>query len=63
MAEDEIRLQGFDSGEARKGPGYDIAYFRKKRGITTQQAAPIIRDSKGSRSEADIAALRLRGKG
>ena len=62
LAENEIKLDGLDRRLERKGPGYTVGYFRKKHGLTTQQAARIIRDSSGNRDDADFAALRLRGK-
>ena len=62
MAEEEIRVPETDIVRERRGPGYTVSYFRKKHGLTTYQAARIIRDSRGDRRAADAAALRLRGK-
>jgi hypothetical protein len=62
LAEDEIKFFGVNRGQERRGPGYTVGYFRKKHGLTTQQAARIIRDSRGNRNDADFAALRLKGK-
>lgn len=57
---DETKIDGFAGVRARRGPGYDVAYFRKKQGLTTLQAARIVRDANGDRGEADVAAWRLK---
>jgi hypothetical protein len=51
------------TSNAVAGPGYELRYFARKHGLTTAQAAQIIRRFGNDRAKLNAAAVQLRRSG
>ncbi|MDP9812607.1 homogentisate 1,2-dioxygenase [Rhizobium tibeticum] len=60
MADDKSKRGGADRGRVSASEGYEVAYFAKKHGISTEDAKRIIKTHGPDRDACDKAANRMK---
>lgn len=60
MSDDLTNRGAQDRARVSGSEGYEVEYFARKHGITTEQARQLIREVGNSREELDAAAERLK---
>ena len=63
MADDKGKRGGADRRTVSAGKGYEVSYFARKHGVTTQQARELIARVGNNREKLNAAAEQLKGKG
>jgi len=63
MADDKSKRGGADRRTVSAGEGYEVSYFARKHGMTTQQARDLIASIGNDRDKLNQAAEQLKGKG
>lgn len=62
MADNKSKRGGADRGRVAAGEGYEVSYFARKHGITSDQARDIIKKVGNDRDKLNAAAGKLKGK-
>ena len=62
MADDKSKRGGPDARLVATGQAYEVRYFAKKHGLTSEQATKIIAKAGPSREKANSAAEKLKGR-
>lgn len=62
MEDDKANTGGRDRDRVAGGQGYEVDYFARKHGITTDQARDLIKAHGNNREKLDVAAQALTGK-
>ena len=60
MADNKAKRGGADRRRIAAKEPYEVSYFRRKHGITLEQARKIIKDTGGDREKANAAAERAK---
>ncbi|MBB4003228.1 DUF3606 domain-containing protein [Aurantimonas endophytica] len=60
MADDKSKKDGRDWAKVSASEPYEVSYFAKKHGLTSEQAREIIKKHGPTRSDADAAAERMK---
>lgn len=60
MADDKTKRGAQDRSRAAAGQDYELEYFAKKHGISTEQARTLIKQHGNDRAKLDEAAKRLK---
>ena len=60
MADDKSKRGGTDRKRVAAGQGYEVTYFARKHGITTEQARKLIKDIGNDREKLNAAAAKLK---
>ncbi|WP_428970391.1 DUF3606 domain-containing protein [Sphingomonas sp. Xoc002] len=60
MADDKSKRGAGDRARVAGGEGYEVSYFAKKHGITTQQAEDLIKKVGNDREKLNEAAEKLK---
>ena len=63
MADNKNKRGGADRRTVAAGEGYELSYFARKHGITTQRARDLIASVGNDREKLNAAAEELKGKG
>jgi hypothetical protein len=63
LADNKGKRGGADRRTVAAGEGYEVSYFARKHGITTQQARELIASVGNDREKLNAAAEALTGKG
>jgi hypothetical protein len=61
MPDDKSKRGEPDRGKVAGGEGYEVEYFARKHGITSQQAQDLIKRHGNNREKLDAAAAKLKG--
>ena len=60
MADDKSKRGEADRREVAAGEGYEVSYFARKHGISTEQAQKLIAEVGNDRAKLDAAAERVK---
>jgi hypothetical protein len=62
MADDKSKRGAQDRRRVSASEPYEVSYFKRKHGITAEQALKIIKDTGGDRDKANAAAERIKAR-
>jgi hypothetical protein len=60
MSDDKSKCGEADRRQVAAGEGYEVSYFARKHGITTEQAEDLIKRIGNDREKLDAAAAKLK---
>lgn len=60
VADDKSKVGGADRSRVAGGEGYEVSYFAKKHGISTEKARELIDRLGNDRAKLDAAAAKLK---
>jgi hypothetical protein len=63
MADDKSKRGGQDRKRVAGGEGYEVSYFARKHGLSTDQARDLIKQVGNDREKLNAAAQKMKGKG